>query len=78
MLKLEKEEKVIKSFAVKFFDIEEAKNPEDATTKGKVQTCQSLSDANNFFLRITYISMLEKKVKSFKIEADWLIGNLKN
>jgi len=74
ILKLEKDEKVIKSFSVKFINIEESKDSTQVMTKGTVQTCQSVHSENDYFLRITYVSAKDKQVRSFRIEADRLGG----
>lgn len=74
ILKLEKEENVIKSFDVKFINIEESKPGKENLTKGTVQTCQSRENSKDFFIRITYASKTENKMKSFKVEADCLGG----
>ena len=43
-------------------------------TKGTVQTCQSLFNSKDFFIRLTYTSSKDKRVKSLKVNADWLGG----
>lgn len=73
ILKLEKEEKTLWSFKVKFINIEEAKSAKEILTPGTVQTWQSLHE-NLYFLRLTYTSNKDKLVKSFKVDADWLGG----
>lgn len=74
LLKLEKEEKIIKSFDVRFINIEETKTVTETLTKGTVQTCQSLHNNKDFFIRLTYVSLKDKRVKSFKVNADTLGG----
>lgn len=70
VLKLAMEEKIIKSFDVRFVNIEESKVGTEEYTKGTVQTCQSLSNSKDFFLRITYKSAKDKRTKTFKVDAD--------
>jgi chromosome segregation ATPase len=72
VLKLEKIENVIKSFDVQFVNIEEHKSTQEILTDGTVQTCQSLENNKDYFLRITYKSQIDKRVKTFKVEADRL------
>lgn len=70
LLKLAKIESVIKSFDVKFINIEESKGTSEVLTKGSVQTCQSKENSKDYFLRITYESLKEKRIKSFRVDAD--------
>lgn len=72
VLKLATVEKVINSFDVKFINIEESKSTTEVLTKGTVQTCQSLENNKDFFLRLTYTNNKTNQVKSFKIDADHL------
>lgn len=76
LLKLEKEESVIKSFDVKFINIEDPKSTTEKLTSGTVQTCQSLKDSSSFYLRITYVSAKEKRMKTFTVDADTLGGKI--
>ena len=71
---MEKEERIIKSFEVQFINIEETKTITETFTKGTVQTCQSLYNSKDYFLRFTYTSSKDKRVKTFKVNADTLGG----
>jgi len=73
-LKISKSETVIKSFDVKFVNIEDAKVSEENLTIGTVQAWQSLENENEYFLRLTYTSKKDKNVKTFTIDAGWLGG----
>ena len=70
VLKLAQIESIIRSFKVKFINIEEAKVDQEILVDGTVQTCQSLENDKEFFLRVTYKSNKDKNIKSFKVEAD--------
>lgn len=72
VLKLAQIESVIRSFDVQFVNIEESKSTKEILTDGTVQTCQSLENNKDYFLRITYKSQIDKRVKTFKVEADCL------
>lgn len=73
-LKLQQEEKIINSFDVKFINIEDTKSSVEVMTTGTVQSCQSLKNNKDFFLRITYNSNKDKQTKTFKVDADRLGG----
>ena len=72
-LKLSQKERIIKSFEVKFINIEKNAEKTEKLISGTVQTCQSLED-KTYFVRITYKSPKEKRTKSIKVEADSLGG----
>lgn len=74
VLKLRWEENTIRSFDVKFVNIEESKVGEEVLVDGTVQTWQSRENSKDYFVRITYRSNKDKNMKTFKVEADRLGG----